>query len=175
MGKRLVAVVLLGVSLLFAGCSNKLEDKEQVTINNGKVSEGIVVGKQLKDYTFKDQFGKEHSLTNKTKKVIFVFTKPTGHLVRSYLLDQSDDYLEKRDIDFIADVSGMPSLIFKMFALPDFQQSNYKVLLIKDKTQSAIFRDEKNKNAVMIISLDNKIVKDVKFVTNEKDLIKAID
>jgi len=175
MKKNFILGVMLSISLLFAGCSNKLDDKEQVTISSGKVSDGIEIGKELKEYTFTDQFDKKHSLSNNTKKVIFVFTKPTGHLVKSYLLQQDKNYLTKRDIDFIADVSGMPSIIFKMFALPDFKKSNYTVLLIKDKEKSATFRDEKHKDSVMIITLDKKIVKDVKFVTNEKDLIKAIN
>ena len=175
MKKRFLVGLVLGASLLFAGCSSKLEDKEQVTITNGKVSEGITVGQKLKDYTFTDQFDKAHSLSNDTKKVIFVFTKPTGHLVKTYLLKQDKDYLKQRGIDFIADVSGMPSIIFSMFALPDFKKSNYTVLLIKDKAKSETFRDEKHKDSVMILTLDNKTVKDVKFITNEKDLIKAID
>jgi len=114
-------------------------------------------------------------LTKNTKKVIFVFTKATGHLVKSYLKQQEDTYLQNRNIDFIADVSGMPSIIYKMFALPDFKKSNYKVLLIQDEKKSALFRNDKQLDAVMIITLDNKIVKDVKFITNEKDLIKSID
>ena len=172
---KFLGMALLVSSLVFTGCSNKLEDKEQVTINSGKVSDGIVIGQKLKDYTFEDQFGKKYSLSNDTKKVIFVFSKPTGHLVKVYLEQQSKTYLSQRDIDFIADVSGMPKIIFKMFALPDFQESPYTVLLIKDEKKSTLFRNEEHKNEVMVISLTNKVITDVKFITNEKDLIKAID
>ena len=175
MKNNIFNILLLSITVLFAGCGNKLEDKKQVTITSGKVSPGVEVGKKLQDYTFNDQFDKVHMLTKNTKKVIFVFTKATGHLVKSYLKQQEDTYLQNRNIDFIADVSGMPSIIYKMFALPDFKKSNYKVLLIQDEKKSALFRNDKQLDAVMIITLDNKIVKDVKFITNEKDLIKSID
>jgi len=175
MKNNILVIMLLSMSILFVGCSSKLEEKDQITITSGKVSPGVEIGKKLQDYTFTDQFDKSHSLTNKTKKVIFVFTKPTGHLVKAYLKEKDDKYLQTRDIDFIADVSGMPSIIYKMFALPDFKKSNYIVMLIKDEKKSAQFRDDKHKDSVMIISLDNKIVKDVKFITTRKDLIKAID
>ena len=166
----------LAITILLGGCGNKeLEDKKAVTISQGTVSKGIIVGKELASYTFEDQFDKKHTLTNQVKKVIFVFTKPTGHLMRVYLGTKKIDYLAKRHIDFIADVSGMPSMIFKMFALPDFKESKYPIMIIKDKTKSQRFRNEEQKNSVMIISLDNKIVKSVKFVTNEQDLIKEID
>jgi hypothetical protein len=169
---------LLGLllSLVISGCGSKeVEDKPQVTIKSGSISQGIVVGKELLPYTFIDQFDKEHSLTSDVKKVIFVFTKPTGHLMRVYLGLKEIDYLDKRHIDFIADVSGMPSMIFKMFALPDLKNSQYPIMIIKDKKQSARFRNEEQKNAVMIISLDNKVVQNVKFVTNETDLKNEID
>ncbi len=175
MKNNILVIMLLTISILFVGCSSKLEEKEQVTITSGKVSDGVIVGKKLQDYTFSDQFDKSHSLTNKTKKVIFVFTKSTGHLVKAYLKKQDDQYLQKRNIDFIADVSGMPSIIYKMFALPDFKKSNYKVLLIQDEKKSAVFRDDKHKDSVMIISLDNKVVKNVKFITTQKDLINSIN
>jgi len=168
--------LILATGLLFGGCSKKeIEDKAQVVVNSGVVSQGITIGKELATYTFSDQFDKKHSLTSDIKKVIFVFTKPTGHLMRVYLGTKDINYLDSRNIDFIADVSGMPSLIFKMFALPDLKDSKYPIMIIKDKEKSKRFRNDKQKDSVMIISLENKIVKSVKFVTNEADLIKEID
>ena len=168
--------LILATGLLFGGCGKKeLEDKAQVIVNSGVVSQGIIIGKELDAYTFNDQFDKKHSLTSDIKKVIFVFTKPTGHLMRVYLGTKDINYLGSRNIDFIADVSGMPSLIFKMFALPDLKESKYPIMIIKDKEKSKRFRNDKQKDSVMIISLENKIVKSVKFVTNEADLIKEID
>jgi hypothetical protein len=69
----------------------------------------------------------------------------------------------------------MPSIIAKMFAIPDMQESKYPILLIKEEDNALRFRNEEQKDTVMIITLDNKIVKNVKFITNEIDLKKAID
>jgi hypothetical protein len=174
--KNFILSFAILISLLISGCGSKeVENKEKVTISSGEVSQGIVIDKPLANYTFQDQFDKKHSLINSVKKVIFVFTKPTGHLMRVYLGTKDVNYLKERNIDFIADVSGMPSMIFKMFALPDLKDSKYPIMIIKDKEKSKRFRDDKQKNAVMIISLENKIVKNVKFITNETDLIKEID
>ena len=174
--KKTILASLLTISVVMGGCGNKtVEDKAKVTVSSGEISKGIKVGEELAPYTFKDQFDVEHSLTNKVKKVIFVFTKPTGHLMRVFLGQKEIDYLDKRDIDFIADVSGMPSVIYKMFALPDLKNSKYPILIIKEKENALRFRNEEQKNAVMIISLKNKIVQNVKFVTNEKDLASELD
>jgi len=176
MKKNLILWLVVLLSLLTSGCSKKeIEDKKEVVITSGKISSAIVIGKELPIYEFQDQFDKKHSLNSNVKKVIFVFAKPTGHLMRVYLDAKETDYLSKRDIDFIADVSGMPSIIFKMFALPDLKESKYSIMIIKDKEESKLFRIEEQKNAIMIISLENKIVKSVKFVTNETDLKNEID
>jgi hypothetical protein len=174
--KSLILGLVIGASLLFAGCGDKkLEDKKAVELKSGEVSSGIVIGKELANYKLKDQFDKEHTLTNDVKKILFAFSKPTGHLMKVYLGVRPVDYLSSRDIVFIADISGMPSLIAKMFAIPDLKESKYSVLLIRKKENAKRFRNEEHKNEVMIITLDNKIVKNVKFVSNEEDLKKAID
>jgi hypothetical protein len=172
---KIIGLVLYLI-LLFNGCGDKkVEYKKKVTIDKGIISNGVIIGQKLKDYSFSDQFDKLHKLTNKVKKVIFVFTKPTGHLMRVYLSDKEEHYLSTRNIDFIADVSKMPSIIFKMFALPDLKDSKYPIMIIKDATKSKRFRNEKNKNSIMMISLDNKIVKNVKFVTTKADLKNELD
>ena len=176
MKKIFILGLNISTMLLFAGCADKqIENKEKITINTGKVTSGIIIGKPLADFTLKDQFDKEHKLTNDVKKVIFAFSKPTGHIIKLYMGVRKSDYLTSRDIIFIADISGMPTIIANMLAIPDLKKSKYPVLLIKKKENAIRFRDEKQKNAIMIISLDNKIVKNVKFVTNENDLKSEID
>lgn len=176
MKKTLVLVLLVAVTI-FSGCSGdkKVEDKPKVTVDSGTLSSGVTVGKELAGFSFKNQFDKEVKLDGKVKKIIFVFTKPTGHLVREYLKKQPKNYLESRETLFIADISGMPSIIAKMFAIPDMKKSSYSILLIREKDNAKMFRNEQHKDAVMIISLDNKIVKNVNFVTNEKDLKAEIE
>jgi len=172
--KKLILSILIVFGLLNSGCSNKLEEKEMTQISQGKVASGVIIGEKLKDFTIKNQFGVPISLTNETKKIIFVCTKPAGHLVRNYLKEQDKNFLEKRDILFIADVSAMPSIIYKMFALPDFKKSPYSVLLLTDEEKAKRFKNKAHKDEVMIIYLDNKKVTKVKFISTKKDLIDEI-
>jgi len=172
--RKLILSLVIIFGLLNSGCSNKLEEKEKVQISQGKVANGVIIGEKLKDFTIKNQFDKPISLTKDTKKIIFVCTKPAGHLVRNYLKEQDKDFLEKRDILFIADVSAMPSIIYKMFALPDFKKSPYSVLLLTDEEKAKRFKNKAHKDEVMIIYLDNKKVTKVKFISTRKDLIYEI-
>jgi len=173
--KRLI-LSFATIALLISGCnSDKLESKEKVILNSGTISAGIIVGKKLEDFTFKDQFEKETSLQDSTKKVIFVFTKATGHLIKMYMSDKKEDYLISKNIVFIADISGMPSIIATMFAIPDMKKSKYPILLIKEKEKAMRFRNEQHKDSAMIITLENKVIKNVRFVSNDKDLKAEIN
>ena len=172
--RKIFVSIFVILGLLSSGCSNKLKEKEATQISKGKVASGIIIGQKIKDFTIKNQFGTPISLTNKIKKIIFVCTKPAGHLVRNYLKKQDKNFLDKRNILFIADVSAMPSIIYKMFALPDFKKSPYSVLLLTDENKAETFKNKAHRNEVMIIYLDNKKVTKVKFITTKKDLISEI-
>ncbi len=176
MKKSLILIIVTVVSLLISGCGKKeIEDKPKITISSGEISTGIVIGKELAHYKIKDQFDKEHNLNLDVKKVIFAFSNVTGQLMKVYMSSRKTDYLTSRNIVYIADISGMPSIISKMFAIPDMKESVYPILLIREKENAKRFRNEEQKNAIMIISLENKIVQNVKFVTNETDLKAELD
>ena len=162
---------LLTIILLVSGCSSKENTNE---VEQAKFTD-IKVGNILADFTIEDQFDKKHSLTNKTKKILFAFSKPTGHIVKVYLGTKPVDYLSSRDILFIADVSGMPKIIFNMFALSDMKESKYPMLLILDEKNATRFRNENKKDFIMILSLDNKKITNIEYINNEDDLKKAID
>ena len=169
--KKSLLYGFLIISILFTGCSSRENSNE---IKKAKY-EDIKIGNKLADFQISDQFDKKHILTNETKKVLFAFSKPTGHIMKIFMGNRPINYLSSRGILFIADVSGMPKIIFNMFALDDMKESKYPMLLILEKENAKRFRNEDKKDSLMILSLKNKIITDIKFVDNEKDLIKEID
>ena len=173
--KTKIVAALFGVALFFSGCGNKVEEKPVVEIKEGRVAPAVEIGKPFLSGTLKDQFGKEGRVTDDTEKVIMVFAKSTGHLVKEFLNTKPNDYLDKEHIVFIADVSGMPSMILKYAALPDLQKHKYSIFLIRDEKISKKFRNDKYKDYIMVIDLDDGRVEEVEFVTTAKDLEEAID
>ena len=170
--KSLLFSIIVGASLLFAGCSDK--SKNTNVIEKAEFKD-IKIGNKLADFTIANQFDKKFSLTNDTKKVIFAAKKDMGHIIKKYLANKPNDYLEKRDIIFIADISSMPTIIFNMFALSDMQSANYSMLLIKKEQNAKRFLNEAKKDYIMILSLKNKKITDIKYVNNQNDLKKEID
>ncbi len=125
------------------------------------------------DFTLPDQFDKAHTLSNDTKTLVLTFAKETSHVARDFLQAQPADFLSSRSAYYIADISPMPTVIRNAFAMPDLKKSAYPVLLIYDGTIAAKFRDEAQKNSIMIVSLENKKVTSVKFA-DDADTLKAL-
>ena len=171
----LIALALTGSLFAITGCGSKeVVDHEKVTIEKGQIAPKIIVGSNL-ELAANDQFDKAHKIQEQTKKVIFVFTKATGHLVKQFFNTQSEDFMQKRDIQFVADVSPMPSLILEYAALPDLQKHKYPIMLIRDEKVAPDYKNDTNSEAIMIVNLDKLKVTNVKFVSNLNDFQTEIE
>ncbi len=164
----LLIVIVIGTLFAINGKDNYDSTKYSAT-----ATDGLKKGSTL-SFTLPDQFDKAVTLSPDTKKIIFVFAKATGHTVREFLKKQDKDYLPSRHTLFVADVSGMPTVIRNTFALPDFKKSSYSVLLIYDKTIANSYKNAEDADKITIITLDNKTVIDVQTVTSEEELKKAL-
>ncbi|HIP58802.1 MAG TPA: hypothetical protein EYH01_00065 [Campylobacterales bacterium] len=172
---NILSATALALTLTLTGCgSKKVVDHEKVTIEKGQIAPKIVVGSNM-DLALNDQFDKAHKIEESTKKVIFVFTKATGHLVKQFFNTQSEDFMQKRDIKFIADVSPMPSLILEYAALPDLKKHKYPIMLIRDEKIAPNYKNDANSEAIMIVNLDKLKVTNVKFVSNINDFQNEIE
>lgn len=174
MKMKLTAVLFAG-ALLFGGCSNKVEEKATATLTQGTVAPAVAIGKPFGAEKLEDQFGKEGEIGSDTKKVIMAFSKATGHLVKEFLATQPKDYLAQHHAVFIADVSGMPKVIYEYMALPGLQKNEFSIYLLKDEAQAKRFKNEQYADYVMVVDLNDKIVEKVSFVTTVDELKKALD
>ena len=166
----IVSLNIIAVGGLFAinGKDNYDASKYSVT-----ATDGINVGSKL-SLTLPNQFDTSFSLTNDTKKIIFVFAKATGHTVKEFLKQQEKEYLSSRKALFVADISPMPTVIRNTFALPDFKKSDYSVLLIYDKAIATILKNEVASDKIAIASLENMTIKEIQYVTTEEELRKLL-
>ncbi|HBR96713.1 MAG TPA: hypothetical protein DD979_04970 [Gammaproteobacteria bacterium] len=83
--------------------------------------------------TFEDQWEKPVALDESVNWLIVSLSMDAGDMVK-----QSLDTLELRDLDayqavYLADISGMPSLISKLFAIPKMRDYSFRMALAKDE------------------------------------------
>ena len=172
--KKNISILAIFLALFINGCGDKqVENPNIQTVNS--LTKDITVGKTFENITLKDQFDKAVSLNNKTKKVIFVFKKASGHTARGFFDSKPDDYLLNKSVAFIADISGMPSIIASMFAIPDFKKHKYPVMLIRDEKISAKYRSDKYADYIAIISLNNFKITKITLASTAEQLGKLLD
>jgi uncharacterized protein YxeA len=164
-----VAILVIGVGALFAINGKSNYDPTKYSLKVTPQDKPFGVGSML-NFKLPDQFSKPHQLTSDIKKVMFVFTKATGHIFKSFMADKNRDFLEKRGLMIVADVSGMPTVILNTFAMPDFQKSNYPVLLIYDKNMAKRLKEGKDASKVVLITLKNNEVTKVEYAKDTNEL-----
>ncbi len=169
-----VVLVIVAVLVLVVGYAY-LSTKGDRSVKGNESFPKIALKETLTPLTLKDQFGELHSLKETTKKIIFVFKKDSGHVARGYLNKQKDNYLESRDIIFIADTSKMPAMIREYVAMPDLRERDYPVLVVYNQTLASKFKNEKEQEKIMVADIENFKVTAIHFVSTEDELAKLID
>ncbi|AXX96449.1 MULTISPECIES: hypothetical protein [Arcobacter] len=127
----------------------------------------LTVGNNLPVLTIKDQFEKDHTVDAKIKTIIFSATKEESNTIKEFLNSKGNDFLTTNNIAYVADITGMPSLISKFVALPKMKNYSFPILLI-DEDNKALFPVQEDK--ITIITLDNSKITDVKFIKTAEDL-----
>lgn len=130
-------------------------------------AEALSTGGTVPTMTIKDQFEKEHTVDANVKTIIFSASKAEGTTIKEFLNTQKKDFLDSNNAVYIADITGMPSLITKYVALPKMKEYSFHVLLI-DETNKGLFPVKDD--MISIISLHNSKIADVKYVKTANEL-----
>lgn len=114
-----------------------------------------------------DQFDKIHSVDGKLTYIIISFEKENSKIVNEFLSTKSENFLDKKNSVFIADISNMPTIITKMFVLPKMRDYKYPILLIyDDKGDKFLRKDDK----ITIYTLKNTQISNIDFISSKKEL-----
>lgn len=128
------------------------------------------VNDTITPFSLPDQFEKIHSITSETNTLIVSFEKGTGADISDFLNAKNPEFLDTHHAAYIANISKMPWLISKIFALPKMQSYKHKILLINDENDKR-FVAKKGKSTVY--KLVNGVVKKVYFISSKEELAKV--
>jgi hypothetical protein len=101
------------------------------------ISTSVVQAQSLELMTFKDQWDQNHELDRKTNWLVVSQAMESGDIVKdafnSLSIKKPGDY----GMIYIADISAMPSLISKFFALPKMRDYIFPIGLIREEGELA--------------------------------------
>jgi len=127
----------------------------------------LTVGNNLPVLTIKDQFEKEHTIDSKVKTIIFSATKEESNTIKEFLNSKGNDFLITNNIAYVADITGMPSLITKFVAMPKMKEYPFPVLLV-DEANKTLFPVQED--MISIIKLENGKITEIKYVKTTEEL-----
>lgn len=142
-----------------------------VLLSLSAIANSLTVGSDIPTLTVKDQFEKDHTVDANVKTIIFSATKTEGTTIKEFLLTKDKDYLTTNNAVYVADITGMPSLITKFIAMPKMKDYPFSVLLI-DEANKTLFPVKED--MISLISLENGKVTDIKYVKTAEELAQNL-
>ena len=129
----------------------------------------LAVDSTVSELKIKDQFEKEHTLNANIKTILFASDKATSDMLRDYLLplSEKENILEKNNAVYIADISGMPSLISKYIALPKMKKYPFSILLLDDTNKENFVKEE---GKIIVYTLENSKVTNISKISKKEEL-----
>lgn len=130
-----------------------------------------VAGDAINPITLQDQNEQVVSVTNETKVVLFSRSMKGGDIIKETLTPLAGDKFPSHLV-YVADISGMPSLIAKFVAVPQMQELPFAIGLDREGEISRLLPDTKDM-ATMIL-LNNFSIQDIAYFDSSEALGQAL-
>lgn len=88
--------------------------------------------------TLDDQFGRPHEIAQCRRLILFAPDRDAAEIAEQALTGLDGATLERRGVCYIADISRMPGLVTRMFALPALRERTYPVLLGREEADTVM-------------------------------------
>ncbi len=132
-------------------------------------AQAFEVGQDLPDVTFEDQFETAFKIQPETKLIVFVYEKDISKMITEYLVQAQIDPAKLSTV-VVSDISGMPSLITKMFAMPKMKKYHFKMAL--DKSGELTKSWPKQAGKATIVQIDKLKVVNVDYIATYEQIQK---
>ena len=108
-------------------------------------SEPFGVGDAIAEISLQDQHGKDGVVDGSTRILLFSRDMDGGKILEEALADTDEGFLAADNALYLSDISGMPSLVARLFAIPSMRKRPYPMLLDRsgDATQRIPDVDER--------------------------------
>lgn len=132
----------------------------------------IKIGDTLPTITLQDQFEKTHTVSPQSKRILVAFDKDASDILKEFLLKKEGDFLTKNQTVYIGDISGMPSLISKFFAIPKMKKYPFSILFLDDKNRKVFSKKE---DMISVYTLKDGKINNLSYISTKEELTKVFN
>lgn len=132
----------------------------------------ILPGGVLPALALEDQHGRMVSTSASTRLVLFAADKAASDLINEVLAARPAGVLDGLGAVYFADISAMPALVTRMFALPALREMPFAVGLGREASQLADL--PRQKGAATVVRLVDGKVASIEYARNVGQLMQVI-
>lgn len=116
----------------------------------------LTEGSAMPTLSLNDQHDKPAAVSTQMRWVVFTAEKPVSDMVSAVLAAQPAGVADRLRLIYVADISGMPALVTRMFALPKLRELPFPIALVREAAQVTQVADIPRVNgAATVLRLDN--------------------
>lgn len=158
--KRILSAVALIAVLPLVGCASKT------------VTPTMMMGESVLLDGVEDQRGNEFVHQSTMQTLLFVDGMAAKKVARNSLESLDSDCMAQGKLVYLADISGMPSLISNLIAIPTMRKYPYPIWLDRegDVSESLPARN----GLVTVIEVQNQVITSIKFTGDAETLTDQI-
>jgi hypothetical protein len=105
----------------------------------------------LEPLTLPDQHGETRAIDPSVRAILFSRDMDGGGILKEAVGENGAALLERAGAVYVADVSRMPGLVRRLFALPSLRRRGYPVLLDEDGRATADFPSAEGKATLVLL------------------------
>lgn len=131
-----------------------------------------LIGKELVLPKLANQFDQHTALSNETKWVVFSHDKASSKIVKAAFEKHTNSTLKAANIQYYADISGMPGFISRFVAIPRMKKLPYSVVMGQEDDELAHLPKEEDK--VSLIQVENGKVVQVIIAEDAQKILATV-
>lgn len=136
------------------------------------ISAPLVTGSSVPVLVLDDQNGKKVSIETGTRAVLFAADKVASDFVNETLSAQPAGVLDRMHAVYFADISAMPALVTKLFALPALRELPFAVGLGREAGQLADL--PRQKGAATLLRITDGKLASIEYLRDANQLRQAL-
>jgi hypothetical protein len=140
---------------------------------DGAFAEPYAVGNEIEPFTLEDQHGASRTVDASVKVLLFSRDMEGGDVLKQGLADVPPDYLTGKNAVYVANISAMPRLVARMFAIPAMRDRPYSMLL--DRDGKATERLPGAEGKATLVFLDRLVVERIVHVAEAPAVRKELE
>ncbi len=134
---------------------------------------GLSVGDRIEPFSLEDQFGESRGVDDSVRLLLFSRDMKGGSLLKDAIEPEHAERIRRGEWAYVADISGMPGLIARIFAIPRMRRRPYPMLL--DRTGSVTASLPDRDEEATLIHLDHLRITRIEHLSSPEAVRAALD